>query len=137
MGDDGIVHINRPPQIAQHAIGVERGGIAIRLMRPGREPFLVQRGDFLGNCRAAAWLFDARGKIRNQPIHGQAGIADQADVNWNILAKMVRVERRVNDLLAAWHLHAEICFGKGTANPKDHIGIVQEMPDTAPHREAT
>ena len=137
MGDDGIVHINRPPQITQHAIGVERRGIAIRLMRPSRQPFLVQRGDFLGNRRAATRLFDARGQIRNQPIHGQARITDQADINRYILAKMVRVERRMNDLLAAWHLHAEICFGKGTANPKDHIGIIQEMPDTAPHGEAT
>ena len=108
MGDDGVVHIHGPPQIAQHTIGVERRGIAIRLMRPGREPFLVQRGDFLGNRGTAARLFDARSKVRNQAIHGQARIADQADVNRNILAKMVRIQRGMNDLLAAWHFHAKI-----------------------------
>ena len=136
MGDDGIVHIHRAPQIAQHAIGVERGCIAIRLMRPGCQPFLVQRSNFLGNRRAAARLFDARGQIRNQPIHGEPRITDKADINRNIFAEVVRVERRVNDLLAAWHFHAEIGFREGTPNPKNHISIIQEMPHAAPHGQA-
>ena len=70
-------------------------------------------------------------------LSGQARITDQADINRQILAKVVRIERRMNDLLAAWHFHAEIGFGEGAANTKDHIGTIQEMPDTAPHREAT